>query len=55
MARKVDFAKTYRFTGELIDKIDARAKELNISKNALLTQILTKALKNVKVKGDGND
>jgi len=55
MARKVDYAKTYRFEKDLIDKIDARAEALNISKNALLAQILTKALKNVKVKGDKNE
>lgn len=54
MARKIDYAKTYRFSKELIDKIDAKAEELNISKNTLVVQILTKALKNVKVKEGEN-
>lgn len=52
MTRKIDYAVTYRFEKELLDKITVKAEELNINKNALVRQILSKALKNVKVKAE---
>jgi len=47
MARKIDYAVTYRFSRDLLNKISNKAKSLNITKNALLIKILEKSLSNV--------